>query len=77
MINLDSLLVVFVNHLDCWHNVKYQIGDLVQLSNLWDNQLGLIIDLEEDTLYGVYYIIIPSEPTPGWLAENVIVSKVF
>lgn len=56
--------------------MKYNIGDLVRLDNNWEEQVGLIIDIIEHEQFPVYYIIIPSEESPGWISEHAIVSKV-
>jgi hypothetical protein len=60
--------------------MKYKIGDVVQLTHVWDNLYGVIIDVDydadNDMKYPVYRILIQTNPNPGWLSESVIVRKV-
>lgn len=57
--------------------MKYQIGDVIQLASMWDNQIGLVMDINEDVLFCIYHILIPSEHSPVWLSESAIVSRLY
>jgi hypothetical protein len=60
--------------------MKYNIGDVVQLSNIWDNLYGIIVDADydadNDMKYPVYRIIVQGNPEPKWLSEVTIVRKI-
>jgi len=58
--------------------MKYKIGDVVQMSPMWDNRYGIIIDIN-DTGTGYppsYRIIVQGNTNPAWMAEFVIVRKI-
>ena len=61
-------------------NNKYNIGDVVQMSPIWDNRYGIIINIKDkDTGTGYpssYRIIIQGNSNPAWMTELVIVRKV-
>ena len=60
--------------------MKYNIGDVVQLTHVWDNLYGIIInvdyDADNDMKYPVYRILIQTNPVPKWLSEVTIVRKI-
>ncbi len=56
---------------------KYEIGDLVELASEWDNQLGLILDIDEtDFDIPIYLMLINGQPSAGWLTSYAIKTKV-
>lgn len=60
--------------------MKYIVGDVVQLNNIWDNFYGIIVgvdyDADNDMKYPVYRIIVQGDPDPKWLSEAIIVRKI-
>ena len=58
-------------------DMKYQVGDLVELNSEWNNQLGLIIDIDDADKDNVVYLVdINGEPSPGWLSFYPIRRKI-
>lgn len=62
--------------------MKYKIGDLVEMDNIWDNSYALILDIDGDPDINakayevVYQVLIQATATVGWISQGAILRKV-
>lgn len=59
--------------------MRYQVGDLVQLTSIWNNHYGLILEVSCDDIYNqydAYLVLIQGDGKPGWLSVSSILRKI-
>jgi hypothetical protein len=62
--------------------MKYNIGDVVELNSMWENQYALILKVdatdppESILCFPVYLVRIQGNDYSGWISETAIVRKV-
>lgn len=59
--------------------MRYKVGDLVQLSSIWNNRYGLILETsydDENAHYDAFLVLIQGDGAPGWLTNAAILRKI-